>query len=198
MVNAIRAEQDGFDAVVFGHFQEPCLYEARSACHIPVIGLGEASLLWASQIGTRIGLVSIDSVFSPMHREQAARYGLRDRLHGVRALGARVEDVTAAFEGSDEARHALDSAFEVEADALVREGADVIVIAGGLYGLLMAEDHAPKVSGVPVVSCTPVGLAWAEMAVRLHRITGIVSSQSPGFAFAPDLARSDFLSAFGS
>lgn len=198
VANAIRAERDGYDAVVIGHFQEPGLYEARSACAIPVVGLGEASLLWASQVGTRIGLVTIDPVFTAMHREQAARYGLRDRLHGVRALSARVEDVDAAFGGDDSARRALDAAFEAEAGALVADGADVIVVAGGLYGLLIAGDRAPQVAGVPVVSCTPVGLAWAEMAVRLHRMTGVVGSQSPGFALAPDQARADLLALLGS
>lgn len=45
--NAIAAERDGYDAFVIGHFQEPGLLEARGTLDIPVIGLGEASLLAA-------------------------------------------------------------------------------------------------------------------------------------------------------
>ena len=46
--NGIAAQESGFDAYVMGHFQDPGLYELRSAVTIPVIGAGEATLLAAS------------------------------------------------------------------------------------------------------------------------------------------------------
>ena len=52
--NGIAAEQAGYDAYVMGHFQDPGLYELRSALRIPVIGAGEATLLAASQLGRRL------------------------------------------------------------------------------------------------------------------------------------------------
>src|SRR5579875_777121 len=60
---ALAAEQQGYDAFVMGHFQDPGLYEARSAVRIPVVGAGEATVHVAAQFGRRIGLVSIDPVF---------------------------------------------------------------------------------------------------------------------------------------
>src|SRR5579864_658911 len=42
--NAIAAQQEGYDGIVLGHFQDSGLYEARSAVRLPVIGTGEASL----------------------------------------------------------------------------------------------------------------------------------------------------------
>ena len=51
--NAIRAEKEGYDAFVVGHFQDAGLYEARSAVDIPVIALGEASMLYSCQLGQR-------------------------------------------------------------------------------------------------------------------------------------------------
>ena len=39
--NAIAAAESGYDAVVMGHFQDPSLYEMKSAVDIPVIGAGE-------------------------------------------------------------------------------------------------------------------------------------------------------------
>src|SRR5215510_191481 len=61
--NGIEAEERGFDAYVMGHFQDPGLYELRSALEIPVIGTGESTLLAATQLGRRLGLVTIDPVF---------------------------------------------------------------------------------------------------------------------------------------
>jgi len=46
--NALNAERAGYDAFVIGHFQEPGLLEIRGAVDIPVIGLGEASMLSAA------------------------------------------------------------------------------------------------------------------------------------------------------
>ena len=39
--NGIEAAERGYDAVVMGHFQDPGLYELKSAVAIPVIGTGE-------------------------------------------------------------------------------------------------------------------------------------------------------------
>ena len=48
--NGLAAQENGFDAYVMGHFQDPGLYELRSALTIPVVGTGEATLLAASQL----------------------------------------------------------------------------------------------------------------------------------------------------
>lgn len=191
VVSAIDAEADGYDAFVFGHFQDPGLYEARAACGIPVVGIGESSLLWASHLGRRLGIVSIDSSFTVIHLEQAERYGLGSRIIGVGGMEAKVEDFEGAFAGDVSAKQALSGVFEQAARVLIAKGADVIVVAGGLFGLLISNERRMSVDGVPVVNCTAVGLAWAEMEIRLHRQTGIVASQGPSFRLAPDRARED-------
>ena len=193
VANAIAAEEDGCDAFVFGHFQEPGLYEARAAAAIPVVGIGESSLLWASQVGRHIGLISIHPVYRPIHEEQVERYGLASRLCGIRALGATVESFTGAFAGSAADRAALVAQFDEAARELIADGADVIVIAGGLFGLLIAGDRGYAVDGVPVVNCTPVGLAWAQMAIRVRELTGMTAGDGPCFAPGTGTARADFL-----
>jgi len=77
--NGLAAQERGFDAYVMGHFQDPGLYELRSALTIPVVGTGEATLLAASQLGRRLGLVTLDAAFEVWHYEQADRYGLWPR-----------------------------------------------------------------------------------------------------------------------
>lgn len=190
--NAIQAEQDGADAFVFGHFQEPGLYEARSACTIPVVGIGEASLLWAAHLGRRVALVSIDPVFEAIHLEQVERYGLADRVIGVGALAATVEDFAPAFAGDEAAYARLVERFREEALPLVERGADVVIPAGGLFGLLTAGEQGLRVGHAPVVNCIAVGLAWAETAVRLRALNGLEPSRGPSFALAPPDAIREF------
>ena len=67
--NAIRAEREGYDAFVLGHFQDAGLWEARAAVRIPVVGLGESAMLHACTLGRSIGLITIDPLFLPIHAD---------------------------------------------------------------------------------------------------------------------------------
>ncbi|HUC16689.1 MAG TPA: aspartate/glutamate racemase family protein [Acetobacteraceae bacterium] len=99
---AVDAERGGYDAFVVGHFQEPGLTECRGAVDIPVIGLGEATMLFACSLGRKIGLVTIDPVFIPWHEEQVSRHGLSQRVGGVAAIQADLPRFMRAFTDPDE------------------------------------------------------------------------------------------------
>jgi len=189
--NALEAAEQGYDAFALGHFQDPGLYEARSAVDLPVVGLGEATLHWAAQLGRRIALVSIDPVFDVWHREQADLYGLRDRVSHVAGLGALVEDFEPAFAGDAAAHERLRARFRELAEPLVADGADVIVPAGALPALLLAE-HGARVAHAPVVDSVAVLLKCTEAAVELHRLTGLGPSRGPSFARASTEAIAEF------
>ncbi|HEY1370533.1 MAG TPA: aspartate/glutamate racemase family protein [Gaiellaceae bacterium] len=190
--NALRAEEEGYDAYAMGHFQDPGLYAARSAVRIPVVGLGEASLHWAAQLGRHIALVSIDPVFERWHAEQAELYGLRERVTEIVGMGAIVEDFAPAFAGDEQAYARLLARFRELVEPLVARGADVVIPAGALPALLLAREHGLELGGAPVVNAVAVTLKATEMAVRLARLTGLGPSRGPSFALAPEQAREDF------
>src|SRR5689334_16173560 len=156
--NGLAAQENGFDAYVMGHFQDPGLYELRSALTIPVIGTGEATLLAASQLGRRLGLVTLDAAFEVWHYEQADRYGLSGRVAHVTGMGCRPEDFSAAFAGDAAATARMLTDFAACAQPLVDRGADVIIPAGVLPGLLIASEHGFKIGHAPVVNCAAVAL----------------------------------------
>jgi allantoin racemase len=189
---ALGAEEQGYDGFVLGHFQDPGLYEARSALRIPVIGTGEATLHLAAQLGRRIALVSIDPVFEVWHYEQAERYGLKDRVVAVGGLGAVPEDFAAAFAGDAAAFARMLAGFRDCARPLVEKGADVVIPAGVLPGLLLARERGLTIGHAPVVNCAAVALKTAEMWVALHRLNGLEPSRGPSFALAPRRAVEDF------
>ncbi len=190
--NAIEADEQGFDAFVFGHFQDSGLFEARSACRLPVVGLGESSLHWAAQLGRLIALVSIDPVFVTWHLEQADLYGLGSRILGVTGLGARVEDFASAFAGDPNAYRRMLDDFDGAVRPLVERGADVVVPAGGLFSLLIAGERDFRIGHAPVVNCVAVTLKCAEVAVKLRGLSGLEPSRGPSFALAPSEAVAEF------
>jgi allantoin racemase len=190
--NALEAEARGFDAYVMGHFQDPGLYEARSALRIPVLGAGEASLHWAAQLGRRIGLVSIDPAFEVWHLEQADRYGLGGRVTHVTGLGVVVEDFAAAFAGDEAAYARMLARFRELCEPMVVAGADVVIPAGVLPGLLLRHERGLCVGHAPVVNCVAVTLKTAEAWVRVRVLTGLEPSRGPSFTRATPGAVTDF------
>lgn len=190
--NGITAAEQGYDAFVMGHFQEPGLMELKSAVAIPVVGTGEATLHLAAQMGRRIGLVSLDDIYRDWHLEQGDLYGLGGRISHVAGLNANPSDFSAAFSGDVAAKDRMIAAFRMVAEPMVAGGADVIVPAGVLPGLLIAGEHGLKVGHAPVVNCAAVALMQAEMQVRLHRLNGLEPAGGAFCARAPQVAVDDF------
>ena len=192
--NAIRAEREGYDAFFMNHFQDVGLMEARSAVGIPVLGLGEATLLHACTLGRRLGLLAISPAYLPTHNDQVARYGLQQRVAGIRYLDAQMSDYMRAFESPD-TRAALQAVFEREARRLIDDGADVIVPTGGIPMMLFGSDHGAHVDGAPIVNGVTVVVKAVEMAVKLKRLGGIATSRSPqsGFGLPSAQTLSEFI-----
>jgi Asp/Glu/hydantoin racemase len=181
--NALEAERAGYDAFVIGHFQEPGLLEIRGAVDIPVIGLGEATLLAALSMGRRLGLVTIDPVFVDWHERQVRAHGLEQRVAGVRALRMDLPAFMRAF--TDEAAYAkVRAEFVEQMRPLVGAGAEVIIPAGGLPMLLFARECPFVVDGALILNGIAVVAKAAEMALALHRLTGAVVSRRGTYAKA--------------
>jgi Asp/Glu/hydantoin racemase len=190
--NAIEAERSGCAGFVFGHFQEPGLIEARTAVDIPVLGLGETTMLHALTLGRTFGLVTINPVFVPWLRDQVVRLGLTQQSVGVCALDTDVATYMRAYE-DPVAFRAVKEVFLRQAMALVEAGAEVIVPAGGLPMLLFAREKNFEAGGALVLNGLAVMVAMAEAAVKLHRLTGASISRRGTYAKAPDEAVREFL-----
>jgi allantoin racemase len=187
--NAVEAERQGYAAMAITHFQDAGLMEVKSVVDIPVLGLGETTLFHACTLGRKLGLVTINPVFIPWHEEQVIRYGLQQRVIGVRAVNATVKDFIDSF-ASEEALRKLRPLWERECRILLDAGADVIVPAGGLPMMLFGGsemDGAPVVNGITLIAKS------AEMAVKLRTLgSGRVSRRS-NFVKPPEKALKEFL-----
>ena len=181
--NALEAERAGYDAFIIGHFQEPGLLEIRGAVDIPVIGLGEATMLAALSMGRRLGLVTIDPIFIDWHERQVTAYGLRQRVAGVRAIQVDLPGFMRAF--TDEASYArVRAQFVEQVRPLIAAGAEVIIPAGGLPMLLFARERPFVIDEALVLDGIAVVAKAAEMALALRRLTGSVVSRRGTYAKA--------------
>ena len=193
---ALRAEKEGYDAFVLGHFQEPGLTEIRGSVNIPVVSLGEATMLFACTLGRKIGLVTINPVFLPWHEEQIRRHGLEHRVIGVAAIEADLARFMRAFDDRAELAAMRDD-FVQRVAPLIAQGAEVIIPAGGLPMLLFAELQPFVIDGTLVLEGIATVLKATEMAVAIHRATGAVAARSGVYRLASPGAIADFLAARG-
>ena len=190
--NAIKAESEGYDVVAVTHFQDPGLSEAKSAVGIPVLGLGETTLHFSLTLGRKLGLVTINPAFIPWHDDQIVKYGMTQRVVGIRAVDASVLDYIAAFTDQN-AFEKLNPLWEKECRALLDAGADVIVPAGGIPMMLFGGAPGANIDGAPIVNGMSVIAKAAEMAVKLKRDAGISVSRRSNFSRAPEKALKEFL-----
>ena len=190
--HAVEAEQQGYDAFAIGHFQDGGLYEARATVDIPVLGLGEAAMLYACTLGQKIGLVTINPVFVPMHEEQIRRYGLTSRIVAVKAIETDPAKLVRAF--SD--KRTFDTVlrqFRAQVEPLVTNGVEVVIPAGGLPSLLFSRIKHFRVGRAVVLDCIAVLAKTAELAVALQRFNGTGTSRLATFQKPSAKALKEFL-----
>src|SRR5262245_1861279 len=191
--NAVRAEREGYDAFILGHFQDAGLYEARAVVDIPVVALGEASMLYACQLGQRTGIVTINTRYIPWFHHQINKYGLERRVTGVHAMTFEPGQILKAYE-SDRLAGEVTDLFAEQARPLVASGADVLIPGGGIPMLLFSRLREHAVDGAPVINGIPIAVKMAELAVKLRRLTGLGVSRVSDYVKPPPAVIEEFLS----
>jgi Asp/Glu/hydantoin racemase len=134
-----------FDAVVLACFGDPGLDGLREICPVPVVGMADASLMVAAQLGARIGIVTGGERWGPMLREFVAARGFADRVASIRTVAPTGADIARDPDGSL-------ALLAQSCAAAVDDGADVVILGGaGLAGLadrMRERVPVPLVDGV--------------------------------------------------
>lgn len=162
LLEAEKAEKEGYDGVIIYCFGDPALESVKEALNIPAVGLNEASVHLASMLGKRFSVIGVGGKKIESSRrvyDKVAHYGLGAKLASVRRIDVRVLDIRKEFDKvvealSDEGRHAIE-----------KDGADVLVLGCG--GLLNIAEKLQEKLGVPVVDPGLAALKIVEDLVKL-------------------------------
>lgn len=190
---AIELERDGIDGVVLGHFQDAGLWELRSTLSVPVVGLGESSMLWSCQLGYRFGLITIHPNFVEWHEQQVRAYSLTGRCAGVRAMDTDVDVFMRAFAGDETSIRYVESQFEEHGRELAAAGAEVLIPAGGLPALLLGTRRGYCVDGAVVLNTNAIAAKQAEVAVKMRALSGTEPCRTGTFKRASAEAIEEFV-----
>ena len=176
---ALRAEREGYDAVIMGCAYDPGVRQSRGLLSIPVLGPLESSMLLAQMLGNKVGIVFPIANAEPLLEEKLHNLNFDHLLIAnkpVRVCGYW-EPLIQSLRGD---MKPLLAAFEPVARSLIEDGANVIVIACAFFGLpfTLAGYHEVPGTGVPVIDIAVSALKMAEMLVDLHKSIGLTRSTS--------------------
>jgi allantoin racemase len=163
---ALKAEQDGADAVVVACFDDPGLEPLRAALCVPVVGIVEASMNAAASIADRMAVVTTTTRSLPRIRELAHRYGVAERC----AIYASKVPVLALESGGC-------APVRKTAEQAVAEGAEAIIL--GCAGMADWVAALRKDLAVPVIDGVAAAVKHAEGLVA----QGLKTAKTGGYQF---------------
>lgn len=166
-LQALRAEQEGYDAYVIGTSQDPGLQEARALADIPVLGYGETAAHVACLLGTRFSFVGFIPELAEPIAANMRRYGLQDRLGPFSYIEGGPQLVEEALQGHPEV---FVDAFRQAARRALRGGADIIVPGEGIPNEILVAAGVTEVDGAPIVDANGLLVKMAELMVDLQQL----------------------------
>lgn len=171
--NVQRAIEQKFDAFLIGNIGDPGLREAREIAEFPVLGLGSTAMGVMRTMGESFGLVTINEKFRPRLADMMRQAGALDRLVGMYPMDVPlIMDLERACREADAGAELL-RRFEAAADQASRDGAEVILAAGGVVVALVEElGYSRTADGTPVLNAIAALVKQGEAAVRLSRLMG--------------------------
>ena len=171
------------DAAIIAAFGDPGLAAARELFDFPVVGMAEAAILTAVQLGGRFAIVTFTPAMTPWYLASVTALGLGPRCLGVITPGDLAVQVTGVAQIKRAALRDL-------AQGAAEQGAEVIIFGGApLAGL--AQDLATEVPAIlvdPITAATRQAYALAGLGPRpAKRLARPLAKLSTGLA--PALAR---------
>jgi len=169
----IQAADQGYDAVAIGCFLDPAMQEAREVVPIPVLGLGEASMLMACMYGHRFSGVAFHSKQAQYYDRKAFEYGLTARHIPFGNLGIDFNEVQTAFTSPE----TMTGNFISESRRLATQGAEVILAACATVNAIIRREKIQEVDGTLVMDCNAVLLKLTDAMAELSQSIGLRASQ---------------------
>lgn len=160
---SIRAQKEGYDAIVIYCFSDVGIDAIRENVRIPVIGPGEISLAAASMLCNRFTVLTSESINIPRTYRRLMRNGIaREKMASVRALDIPIGELRSNPKATEEYLRAVCK------KAVEEDRADGIIL--GCLGMAGYGKRIESELPVKVIDPAFIAVAYAEMCVR----TGLV------------------------
>jgi len=170
----IRAEEEGYDAVIMDTTSDSGLYALRSRLSIPVIAPGLVAFHVAGILGKRFSIVCYLDAHKHFYEKGIETYHLRELCASIRASNVVPDYETLFGDGADEEFEQLT---ETARRAIEEDGADCIVLASTT--MAQVEGYMAARLPVPVINPGPVAIKFTESLLQLGLSHSKVAFPSP-------------------
>lgn len=158
---SIKAEKEGYDAIVIYCFSDVGIDAIRENVRIPVIGPGETSLAAASMVCNRITVLTSESINIPRTYRRLMRNGIaREKMVSVRALDIPIGELRTNPKATEEYLKAVCK------KAVEEDRADGIIL--GCLGMAGYGKKLEEELPIKVIDPAFLAVAYAEMCVRIN------------------------------
>ena len=154
-----QAQRDGCAAAIVWCAGDPAVDAARELVDIPVIGTGEAGMLFAYHLAQNFCLLTGDEDLAATSYDVAVRSGLGRRMVSIRGIQMSVEKLRTDREA------ALEKLAQVAEEAVRQDGAHAFVF--GCLALTGMGEALTERIGLPVVDSAHCAVSLAESLVKM-------------------------------
>lgn len=154
-----QAETDGCDAAMVWCAGDPAVDGARELVNMPVIGTGEAGMLYASHLARNFCLLTGDEDYAATSYDVAVRSGLISKMVSIRGIKMSVAQLR------EDRNKTLDCLAKVAQEAVEQDGAHAFVF-GCLAMTGLGEDLSNKIN-LPVMDSGVCAVALAESLIKM-------------------------------
>lgn len=173
----LRAEEEGFDAVVIDTVSDSGMLPLRSRLSIPVIGPGLVSYVMGVLLGRRFSILTMWKEWVHLYEKNLDTYDLWGRCASIRTADIP-PDVESLLEGKEE--EVFPRLEEEALRAIEEDGADVILL--GSTTMHQAGEYLASRLPVPVVNPGPIAIKMAQELVRMGLSHSKVAYPSPAIS----------------
>ncbi len=159
---ALKAEAQGYDAVVPFGTLDAGVELARNLVRIPVVGAGQSVLHLGAQLSNRLGVIAYEEKSIPFMRKQMHAWRVADSVVAMRSVQVPLMEST-------KNRDAMRERFIRVAREMIDDHDVEIIVPMGVT--MVPVQYAPaefeKDLGVPVMDALKTSIQTAEMLVRM-------------------------------
>jgi allantoin racemase len=168
------------EGVLLACFGDPGIEALREIAPVPAIGMAEAAMREAVEMGSRVGILTGGARWVPMLTEFVGTLGLSAQLAGVRAVAPTGAEIAANPE------RALGELAAAATACAEEDGADIVILGGaGLAGLV---PRVQPLTNVRLLGSLEASIARLERMVRAATPEFSPAPSVPSIGLAPELA----------
>lgn len=158
----VKAEEEGYSAVLIDTVSDSGLRALRSRLNIPVVGPGEAAFMAAMMLGKKFSVLTMWPEWYPLYEKTLTEYGFWNRVASLRSINTR-PDLSELLAGKEEV---IFEKLKSEADkAIYNDGADVIVL--GSTTMHQSAAYLTEHLDVPLINPGLVAYKFLEVLLEL-------------------------------